>query len=246
MEDSGAVAEANNLGSAGPKKKGQLDLSRLDQKSVKIMVMLMLYLLNQDMTTQEFFQDVIFEQNVKTKTKHFTMIFLKSEDFFRVLKEKGIRGKDTEHENLRQFLQLNDENPNLLLLKNIKKTLEQMAENEPFMQAIQEDVMQHEQEEAEQDDLDRDEDGGRGKLLEDQREKVSDDDEYEEDQKKLDTVREGNETNAVSTNDKKLVSSSANGLAALRDVDELDGSNKDSDDDYDDDKDHAEKDDYEF
>ena len=142
MEDSGAVAEANNLGSAGPKKKGQLDLSRLDQKSVKIMVMLMLYLLNQDMTTQEFFQDVIFEQNVKTKTKHFTMIFLKSEDFFRVLKEKGIRGKDTEHENLRQFLQLNDENPKLLLLKNIKKTLEQMAENEPFMQAIQEDVMQ--------------------------------------------------------------------------------------------------------
>ena len=124
MEDSGAVADANNLGSAGPKKKGQLDLSRLDQKSVKIMVMLMLYLLNQDMTTQEFFQDVIFEQNVKTKTKHFTMIFLKSEDFFRVLKEKGIRGKDTEHENLRQFLQLNDENPNLLLLKNIKKTLE--------------------------------------------------------------------------------------------------------------------------
>ena len=79
---------------------------------------------------------MIFEQNVKTKTKHFTMIFLKSEDFFKVLKEKGIRSKDTEHENLRQFLQLNDENPNLLLLKNIKKTLEQMAENEPFMQAI--------------------------------------------------------------------------------------------------------------
>ena len=61
---------------------------------------------------------------MKTKTKHFTMIFLKSEDFFRVLKEKGIRSKETEHANLRQFLQLNDENPNLLLLKNIKKTLE--------------------------------------------------------------------------------------------------------------------------
>ena len=44
---------------------------------------------------------MIFEQNVKTKTKHFTMIFLKSEDFFKVLKEKGIRSKDTEHENLR-------------------------------------------------------------------------------------------------------------------------------------------------
>ena len=73
-----------------------------------------------------------------------------------------------------------------------------------------------------------------------------DDDEYEEDRKKLDTVREGNETNAVSTNDKKLVNTSGNGLAGLRDVDELDGSAKDSDDDYEDDKDQQEKDDYEF
>ena len=108
----------------------------MDQKSVKIMVMLMLYLLNQEMTTQEFFEEVIFEQNVKTKTKQYTMIFLKSEDFFRVLKEKGIRSKDKEHANLREFLQLNEDNPSLLLLKNIKKTLEQMADNEPFMAAI--------------------------------------------------------------------------------------------------------------
>ena len=210
------------------------------------MVMLMLYLLNQDMTTQEFFEEVIFEQNVKTKTKHFTMIFLKSEDFFRVLKEKGIRSKDTEHENLRQFLQLNDENPNLLLLKNIKKTLEQMAENEPFMQAIQEDVMQHEQEEQEEMEAGMQEAAGMLAKMEDAREASDDDDEYEEDRKKLDTVREGNETNAVSTNDKKLKNSSGNGLAGLRDVDELDGSAKDSDDDYDDDKDQQEKEDYEF
>lgn len=48
--------------------------------------------------------EVLFEQKVKTKTKLFTMTFLKSEDFFRVLKEKGIRSKDTEHVNLREFL----------------------------------------------------------------------------------------------------------------------------------------------
>jgi len=52
------------------------------------------------------------------------MIFLKSDDFFRVLHEKGIRSKGAEHSNLREFLQLNEENPTLLLLKNIKKTLE--------------------------------------------------------------------------------------------------------------------------
>ena len=73
------------------------------------------------------------------------MTFLKSEDFFRVLKEKGIRSKATEHPNLREFLQLSANNPQLLLLKNIRKTLEQMSENEAFMSAIQEDVLMSEQ-----------------------------------------------------------------------------------------------------
>jgi len=123
------------------KKQKQLDLSQLDQKSVKIMVMLMLHLMQQEMTTQEFFEEVIFEQNVKTKTKHYTMILLKSEDFFRVLQEKGIRSKATEHENLRDFLKLSADYPDLLLLKHIKSTLEQMAENEAFMAAIEEDVL---------------------------------------------------------------------------------------------------------
>ena len=88
----------------GGKKDKALDLSKLDEKSVKIMVMLMVNLLQESMTTEQFFQEVIFKQNVKTKTKHFTMTFLKSADFFRVLKEKGIRSKDTEHPNLREFL----------------------------------------------------------------------------------------------------------------------------------------------
>ena len=69
------------------------------------------------------------------------MIFLSSSDFFRILKEKGIRSKDTDHPNLREFLQLSPNNPDLLLLKNIRKSLEQMSENEAFMAAIQEDVM---------------------------------------------------------------------------------------------------------
>ena len=44
-----------------------------------------------------------------------------------MIKERGIRSKDAEHPNLREFLQLNADNPNLLLVKNIRKTLEQMS-----------------------------------------------------------------------------------------------------------------------
>lgn len=75
-------------------------MSKLDEKSVKIMVMLMVNLLQLNMTTQEFFEEVIFEQKVKNSNREFTMLLLTSQDFFRVLQEKGIRSKDKVHENL--------------------------------------------------------------------------------------------------------------------------------------------------
>ena len=149
----------------------------------------MVHLLQADLTTQDFFEEVTYDQNVKTKTKQFTMTFLKSEDFFRVLQEKGIRSKANEHENLREFLQLNAENPNLLLLKNVRKTLEQMSENEAFMAAIQEDVLMGEEAEEAAAGIDAVDDS---------------DDDYSRDEDKMDTVNEaGNETNQNTTEGKQ-------------------------------------------
>lgn len=105
------------------------------------MVMLMLFLLENNLTTAEFFADVVYQQNVKSKTKQQTLDIMKVEDFFRLLQEAGIRKKLASHENLQSFLQLSPSFPDLLVLKSIKKTLEQMAENEEFMDAIREDIM---------------------------------------------------------------------------------------------------------
>ena len=69
------------------------------------------------------------------------MMLIRAEDFFRVLHENQIRSKNQIHENLREYLQLNEENPNLLLLKHVKRTLEMMSENEAFMAAIEDDVL---------------------------------------------------------------------------------------------------------
>lgn len=57
------------------------------------------------------------------------------------MSERGIRKKNNEHTNLKNFLQLSPSFPELIVLKSIKKTLEQMAENEEFMDAIREDIM---------------------------------------------------------------------------------------------------------
>ena len=45
------------------------------------------------------------------------------------------------HANLQTFLQLSPSFPELVVLKSVKKTLEQMAENEEFMDAIRQDIM---------------------------------------------------------------------------------------------------------
>ena len=54
------------------------------------------------------------------------------------------------------------------MLKNIRKTLEQMSENEAFMDAIQEDVLSNEEQEREAEAMARIERG----------EDLSDDDDY--------------------------------------------------------------------
>ena len=63
LPDEQQADEAEETSNASPPKKKNekpLDLSKLDQKSVKMMVMLMLYLLEQNMSTAEFFQEVIY------------------------------------------------------------------------------------------------------------------------------------------------------------------------------------------
>ena len=76
---------------------------------------------------------------------------MKSEDFFRVLQERQIRRNAAEHANLREFLQVSDENPQLLLVSNIQQTLQMMAENEQFMSAIHDDLMPYDEAEELQD-----------------------------------------------------------------------------------------------
>jgi len=64
----------------------------------------MLFLLENNMTTAEFFAPVVYQQNIKSKSKTQTLDILKAEDFFRLLQERGIRKKDSEHQNLKEFL----------------------------------------------------------------------------------------------------------------------------------------------
>ncbi len=72
------------------KKKGKsakkpLDLSQLDEKSIKILAKLMLALMELNVSLYEFFEGHIYEQLVKTKTKQNVVEILNAENFFDTL-----------------------------------------------------------------------------------------------------------------------------------------------------------------
>lgn len=81
-----------------------MDLSQLDEKSVKIMAKLMLAMMELNMSLYEFFEGCIFEQMVKSKTKEDVIEIMKTESFFDRLQERGVRKKNNVHDNLQKFL----------------------------------------------------------------------------------------------------------------------------------------------
>jgi len=81
-----------------------VDLSQLDEKSVKIMAKLMLAMMELNMSLYEFFEGCIFEQMVKSKTKEDVIEIMKTESFFDRLQERGVRKKNNVHDNLQKFL----------------------------------------------------------------------------------------------------------------------------------------------
>ncbi len=62
-----------------------MDLSLLDEKSIKIMAKLMLALMQLNVTLYDFFDGVIYEQLVKTKTKQNTIEIINTKDFYDML-----------------------------------------------------------------------------------------------------------------------------------------------------------------
>jgi hypothetical protein len=102
----------NNQPSSQKKKKksgaaqGQqgLDLSQLDEKSIKILAKLMLALMELNVSLYDFFDGAIYEQLVKTKTKQNTVEIITAKDFFELLQRRGVRKNPAAHDNLQRFL----------------------------------------------------------------------------------------------------------------------------------------------
>ena len=96
----------------------------------------MLALMELNVSLYDFFSEVIYEQLVKSKKKQNNVEIINTKDFYSILQQRGVRKSDKDHENLTKFLQLDPNYPNLLLLKKIAKTLDEMSKNDELMAGI--------------------------------------------------------------------------------------------------------------
>eukprot|EP01022_Parablepharisma_sp_SALTPOND_P000995 TRINITY_DN105406_c4_g1_i1.p2 TRINITY_DN105406_c4_g1~~TRINITY_DN105406_c4_g1_i1.p2 ORF type:complete len:849 (+),score=138.53 TRINITY_DN105406_c4_g1_i1:84-2549(+) len=127
LEDYGIIDPESRDSS---KNSNFLNLAKLDDISMVIMLALAEYLMQEKVPLYELFGNVIYTQNVKTKTKERTVELIDSNEFFKIVREIGIDLEDEEHENLKEFLCLDLKYKNKLYMKKLKKAVEEFAFNE--------------------------------------------------------------------------------------------------------------------
>ena len=98
------------------------------------MILLLIHLLEAELTTQDLFGEFIFVQSVKRQTGkdgdrkmiQSDLVLIQADDFFAKLKKEEIIKSDQGFDNLKSYLGLNTRHTSVLLVKKIKKTLEIM------------------------------------------------------------------------------------------------------------------------
>ena len=164
----GKSFKADKRKSGGGGTQG-IDLSQLDEKSIKILAKLMLALMELNVTINEFFEGAIFEQLVKSKQQSSNsqgkangarkVEIINAKDFFDYLQARGVRKSAKPHLELSKLLQLDPNYPDFILVKRLSKAIDEIAKNEELMEGIMaaagadENNIENDEEEQEDDRL---------------------------------------------------------------------------------------------
>ena len=111
-------------------EKLEMNFEDLDKISLVLMFALTEYMVNSKIALYKVFGDTIYTQDIQIDTKKLKIDLINSEDFFNTLNGIGISMEEKEHENLKTFLCIDPEYPDKLVVKKLKRTVEEFATNE--------------------------------------------------------------------------------------------------------------------
>jgi len=108
----------------------KLDFDELDNISMVLMFTLAEYIVSAKIVFYKLFADCIYQQDVEIDGHDIKIDLINSRDFFNILNKIGITIQDGEHKNLKEFLCIDPEYPGKLVVKKLKKAIEEFATNE--------------------------------------------------------------------------------------------------------------------
>eukprot|EP01022_Parablepharisma_sp_SALTPOND_P018237 TRINITY_DN296_c0_g1_i14.p1 TRINITY_DN296_c0_g1~~TRINITY_DN296_c0_g1_i14.p1 ORF type:complete len:331 (+),score=63.74 TRINITY_DN296_c0_g1_i14:2499-3491(+) len=137
--------------SIGEEDKVELDFNELDKVSVVLMLALTEYIVASKLPLYDLFSEIIYQQDVQIEDEKVQIDLINSEDFFNTLSKIGISMEEKEHENLRNFLCIDPEYPDKLMINKLKRTIEEFAVNEElrsYAQQCYQELVEEEQPEV--------------------------------------------------------------------------------------------------
>lgn len=113
----------------GEAEEVEVNFKELDKVSMVLIFALTEYMNNSKITFHDLFSDSIYRQEIQVDTEQLEIDLINSESFFNVLNSIGISMEKQEHENLKAFLCIDPEYPNKLVVKKLKRTVEEFSSN---------------------------------------------------------------------------------------------------------------------
>ncbi len=108
----------------------ELRFEDLDKVSMVLMLALTEYMVKAKAPLYELFGGTIYKQEVQVDAKQVQVDLVNSTSFFDVLRGIGICAEEREHDNLKRFLCLDANYPDKLMVRKVKRAIEEFAVNE--------------------------------------------------------------------------------------------------------------------
>ncbi len=118
--------EQEDIGESPESEEGLMDgMDKLDDTSLGIIAQLIQYLQENNVNFFDLFKSAIYQQQIVVEEQEEMLDVIEAANFYAVLKEAGI--VQQEHKNLSEFLCIDTEYLNILMVKKILKLVEHVA-----------------------------------------------------------------------------------------------------------------------
>ena len=113
-----------------------LNIDELDKISMVLLLALSEYSTNSKNTLEELFENVLYKQPVQIDDEELEIDILNSSGFFKTINDLGIETEENQHDNLKNFLCIDQSYPDKFSLDKLKMAIEEFKTNDKLRERV--------------------------------------------------------------------------------------------------------------